>query len=166
MTLAPRLVVPGAMLATAIAITAVVATCGHEQSGGYPNDARSRTLTAVSSCDNALANMGSEYAKAAPQFDRLLGIDASAARVYLENHLAPTLAGPLGVCNTARAELHDLYQAGPVDLQVRVDAGRISMQAVRLEKAQAAYLALHSAMERKETGNLRPLIATLAEAMR
>ncbi|NVB78843.1 MAG: hypothetical protein HOV81_10645 [Kofleriaceae bacterium] len=161
-----RLVVPAATLATSIAITAVVATCGHPARGGYPNDLRSRALTEVSSCDAGLANMGRAYAKAAPEFDRLLATDHAAARVYLEQRIAPALAGPLGSCNAARAMLHDLYQAGPVDMRVRIDAGRVSMHAVRLQKAEEAYVTLHTTMERKQTDDLRPLVAALADAMR
>jgi hypothetical protein len=166
MKLLDRIVVPGATVATAIAITAVVATCGHQASGGYPRDLRSRALTEVSSCDAGLANMGRQYARAAPEFDRLLATDLAAALPYLETHVAPALAGPLASCNSARALLHDLYQAGPVDMRVREDAGRISMHAVRLHKAETAYVTLHTALERKETGELRPLVAALAEAMR
>jgi hypothetical protein len=161
-----RLVVPGATVATAIAITAAFATCGRAASGGYPTDLRSRALTEVSSCDAGLANMGILYAKAAPEFDRLLATDRTAARVYLQEHIAPTLAGPLEVCNGARAMLSDLYQAGTVDLRVREDAGRMSLHAIRLQTAQDAYLALHDAIEHDQTRDLRPLVDALARAMR
>lgn len=165
MKLIDRLVVPGATVATALAITAVVATCGHQASGGYPRDLRSRALTEVSSCDAGLAGMGQQYARAAPEFDRLLATDHAAALAYLETHIAPALAGPLASCNWARALLHDLYQEGPVDMRVRVDAGRVSMHAERLQTADEAYIALHTAMEQKH-GELGPLVAALAEAMR
>jgi hypothetical protein len=164
--LLPRLVVPGVMAATAIALTALAGTCGREASGGYPQDTRARAMVAIGSCDAALANMHGLWEESAPGLTKLLATDRKAALVYLETRIGPIIANPVATCESARALVRELFEDGQNDMRLREDGGRMMLHAPRVAAAQQAYLALQARLERDERSNLAPLVDTLARAVR
>lgn len=162
-----RLVIPAATVATAIAITALFGTCGHEAPRVPPSDDRNRAAEFVAICDAALETMGRDYAKVAPELSRLVSSDRAAALAYLEQHVATIVAYPIETCNSARALVNRVFEAQPKpDLRIREDGARLMMQEPRLREAQESYLALHTALGTTPPPDVRPLVDALASALR
>lgn len=161
-----RLVVPGAMLATAIALTAIVGTCGRPASGGYPLDTRDRAMIAVGSCDTALANMAPRWRANAPGLRKLLATSRQAAHTYLQTNIASIVSYLVVSCESARTLLREAYEAGAHDMRVREDGGRMMLQLPRVNAAQQAYLELEAALAHDTTGDLTPLVDALGRALR
>ncbi len=161
-----KAVLPAATFAIAIALTAIAGTCGREAHGGYPDDTRSSALYAVSYCDAAVAGMRDHYARVRPELERLLATDRAAARIFLEQHVASIVSNPRSGCDSARVLVQQELEAGGDDMRIREDGGRLGFYEPRIHDAEQAYLALHGALERQQSIELRPLTDALARALR